>query len=275
MQRVLEVKLAWCTDLHLDCVDGPDEDGRVEDEFATPLSQCDDDAVLITGDVSTGQNVVRHLKIIEKILKKRVFFVCGNHDFWDNDFESVRLQLKQLCGEIENLRYLTASGVTMLSEKTALVGHDGWYDAYYGDFRNNMIVMQDWYRIHDYRNACGPALSVGPILGISRRASRESSEHFRANLEEAAKRASVVVAATHVPPWAHDIGTYKPSPWYTSKLAGDAFEETAKKHPDVRFEVFCGHTHVKADFRVARNLFCHVGRSEYGKPSVVSRIVVQ
>ena len=44
-----------------------------------------------------------------------------------------------LCEEVENLVYLTSSGVVSLSTETALVGHDGWGDMREGDWEGTTV----------------------------------------------------------------------------------------------------------------------------------------
>lgn len=280
-------KLAWCTDIHLDFLDGPDDVGRVHDEFAGPLSQVDCDGVIISGDVSLASQVVRHLSILDRIVGKPIYFVLGNHDFYGGSFASVRDDVRRACVGSANLRYLTGSEPVSLSRKVALVGDDGWYDAGHGDPFQSPYVMSDWLKIHDYivggsrvMGMLGPAIDMGTVVGISRKAATESAERMSHVLNSAALTHQTVIVITHVPPWVqahrHDGKSGSPAahPWYTSKVMGHVIEEAARSHPKVKFDVFCGHTHGACDVKIRPNLRCHVGHSDYGSPSVAGFIQV-
>lgn len=280
-------KLAWCTDIHLDFLDGPDDVGRVHEEFAEPLSHLDCDGVLISGDVSLAPQVARHLAILDRVVDKPIYFVLGNHDFYGGSFDGVRADVRRACDGSRNLRYLTGSDPIPLTDDTVLVGDDGWYDAGHGDPFRSPYVMSDWLKIHDYIiggarsfTGYGPPVDMGAVVGISRRIAAEAAERMHRALTAAADGWSTVVVVTHVPPWTkahrHDgkSGSPMAHPWYTSKVMGHVIEEVARAHPKVKFEVFCGHTHGACDAKIRPNLKCHVGHSDYGAPSVAGVIQV-
>lgn len=275
------MKLAWCTDIHLDFIDRPDEVGRVHEEFAEPLSQVDCDGVVISGDLSLAEHVCRHLRILDTVVKKPVYFVLGNHDFYGGSFDVVRSEVRSTCAASTHLRYLTGTEPIVLSPKVALVGDDGWYDARHGNLSAANFVMSDWFRISDYISngsmepgPWGPRPHMGTIVSLSRKFADESADRLRAALRTAAASHETVIVVTHVPPWPkvhrHNGKTGSPAthPWYTSKATGDAIEDIAREFPRVKFEVFCGHTHGKFDARLGPNVVCHVGGSNYGEPSV-------
>lgn len=282
-------KFAWCTDIHLDFIDGPNETGRVHEEFARPLSNSGVDGVFLTGDISLANDIVRHLRILDSVVDKPIYFVLGNHDFYGGSFERVRGEVVSLCKDSKNLRYLTNERHVSLTENTAVVGHDGWYDAYWGDVARSNIVMTDWHKIEDYVNAGSTGLpwarllplanfSIGNIVSISRKASFEAAEHVREVASAAARDHRIVIVLTHVPPFPQvhrhngKSGSAAAMPWYTSKLMGDALTDVAAANPQTRFEVFCGHTHGQFDDQIEENLFCHVGGAEYGNPRMIGTI---
>lgn len=283
------MKLAWCTDIHLDFLDGPGRPNTIYQDFAKPLSDVDSDAVMITGDISLSSMLPRHLSDLEAVVRKPIYFVLGNHDIYGSSFGAVHDQVKNLCSSSKNLKYLTGSGPVSLTRKTALVGDDGWYDAYHGDASRSPYVMSDWVQIADYVNAgCaqstgmyGPRPNMGSVIAISRKIAFDAAERMRAAASAASKSHKVVVILTHVPPWvqAHRLdgksGSVVAHPWYTSKLMGDAIEEVAREHPSVRYEVFCGHTHGQYDAKIADNVSCHVGGAEYGKPDIVGTVLLE
>lgn len=280
-------KLIWCTDIHLDFLDGPDDVGRVHEEFAEPLSKVECDGILLTGDISLAQHVGRHLNILGRIVNKPIYFVLGNHDFYGGSFSSVRDTVNILCEDSSNLKYLTGAGPISLTEKVALVGDDGWYDAGYGDPFRSPYVMSDWLRIHDYvaggvktYGMYGSGIDMGAVVGLSRKFAAAAAERMLAALSAAASSHETVIVLTHVPPWTkahrHDgkAGSPAAHPWYTSKVMGHVIEEVAKTHPKVKFEVFCGHTHGKCDAKIRPNVKCHVGHSDYGSPGIAGTLQI-
>lgn len=278
----------WCTDIHLDFIDGPDDCGRVHDLFAYPVSKVDCDGIFVTGDISHSIDLIRHLSILDRVIDKKIYFVLGNHDFYGGDFESVRSQVVDLCKKSKNLTYLSRlENVTSLTEKTAIVGHDGWYDALYGDFQSSSYIMTDWIKIQNFnsvsavtRSSQGIEINKSILVDYARYLAFEAAEHIKDKIMKAASIHETVIVLTHVPPFPqlHKPGGKSSSnsalPWYTSKIMGDALLEVTRKNPNTHFEVFCGHTHGQFDAKITDNLTCHVGGSIYGKPDLVGKVIV-
>lgn len=281
-------KYVWCTDIHLDFIDKPEAPGLIEQAFARPIAEQKPNGVFLTGDISLAPDIVRHLKLIHSVVRKPIYFVCGNHDFYMGSIERVRQQLVKLTQDVPDIHYLTQGTHVVLSDQTALVGHDGWYDAYHGDPLRSPYVMTDWFSIEEYVNhngiraagMYGPRVNLPTVVGISRKLAADAAARVYANASAAAKDREVVVVLTHVPPFPdlhlHEGKGASPTsmPWYTSKLMGDSLLNLAKENPGTRFEVFCGHTHSHCDKQITDNLFCHVGNAEYGRPAVTGVISV-
>ena len=281
-------KFVWCTDIHLDFLERTGGRVRVLDEFIVPLSKVECDGFFISGDISLTEHLIDHLDLFDNLVNNPVYFVLGNHDFYGGSFEGVRRAVRDLCAKSKNLRYLTDAGHVSLTEKVALVGEDGWYDALHGDFQRSGYVMTDWFRIHDYLNAgamghgsFGDRPNMGTVVSLSRKFASESALRVQSSLREAAKTHRTVIVLTHVPPWpqVHKTGgkTSAPTshPWYTSKMMGDVISEVANENPDVKFEVFCGHTHGKVSANISHNVTCHVGGATYDEPSISGTLVLE
>lgn len=273
-------RLVWCTDIHLDFI----EDNVVS--FAEHLQQQRPTGVFLTGDISLAPDVSRHLALLYSIVKCPLYFVCGNHDFYMGSIKEVRDQLGRLMADTPGIKYLTLSQHISLSNKTAIVGHDGWYDAYYGDPGRSPYVMTDWLKIKEYADhGCvkmgtyGSRVNTPVVVGLSRKLALEAADHIYATGTAAARSHATVIVSTHVPPFleihSRDSKGGSPiaAPWYTSKLMGDALLKLAEENPSTRFEVFCGHTHSQCDVSIRDNLACHVGASEYGKPGIAGQIL--
>lgn len=275
------MNLAWCTDIHLDFLEREGGTERIVNDFTTPLSGVACDGFVISGDISLANDIVRHLRILDEVVKKPVYFVLGNHDFYGGSFDGVRSRVRVLCSTSNNLRYLTGGGVVSLTPSTAIVGDDGWYDALHGDPFRSQFVMTDWFRVSDYLEAGAVSMSshgqrphLGTVVALSRKFAVASANRVLESARVASQSHSTVLVITHVPPWPKvhmhggeggDNGT---QPWYTSKLMGDAIEMVAAENPGVKFEVFCGHTHGLCSAPITGNVTCHVGGAKYGDPRV-------
>ena len=277
--------LAWCTDIHLDFLDRSEEDGRIERELVAPILDSNCSGVMITGDISISETLCQHLALLDGLIKKPIYFVLGNHDFYGGSFSGVRSAIADLCSRSKNLKYLTNENPLFLSDRVALIGHDGWYDGLYGDPIHSGYIMTDWIRIDDFfqsgairpmNGGLQPNLNV--ILSVARHAAFEASKSVLEKGRAAAQKSPTVVVLTHVPPFPelhrpdNKSSSVNGMPWYTSKMMGDALRQLSREFPDTRFEVFSGHTHGLSSERITRNLTCHVGGATYDQPSMVGTI---
>jgi predicted phosphohydrolase len=265
------MRFAWASDIHLDFIDREEDVGRVEDEFAARLALEDFDGVFITGDISVSHSLQRHLQIIERVVKKPIYFVCGNHDFYGNSVASTRDNVAASCASSKYLKYLTDSNeVISLTKDVAIVGHDGWYDAMYGDPFEKRIVMSDWLKITDFFIGVGPlnrgGIDIGTVISIARGLAFEAVEYVSAIVAKAAQTYKTVVILTHVPPFVDPSSEKGSLPWYSSKLMGDAIRTVGAEFPNVKFSVLCGHTHEKMSMQISRNIVCHSSDADYGSP---------
>lgn len=285
--RKIMTNLAWATDIHLDFIDSRDQKALVQ--FGESLVESNPSAILLTGDISVAKSLTFHLSALERIVERPVYFVLGNHDFYHGSVAEIRKNMKELTNMSQYLRYLPTTPYVSLSPKTALIGHDGWYDAGYGDVKKTNFVMRDWTAISEF--VMGGAMSAGALYGNespnygrviveARKLAHEATLHVMNGIKAAAKYHNVMIIATHFPPFqeAHihegRIGDAGARPWYTSKMMGDMLRQAAISFPKVRFEVFAGHTHGQYSGQIADNLFCHVGGAEYHKPRLQSLIEV-
>jgi predicted phosphohydrolase len=252
-------------------------------KFAEDIRRQSPQAVVITGDISVASGLVLHLSILERVLQVPINFVLGNHDYYGNYVDAVRQQMRELSNMSGFLKYLPTTPYVTLSAGTALVGHDGWYDALFGDAKNSRFVMLDWTKIGDFVDA--NAMQNGmPILSNIIPKSRELAlvgvQHVHDGIKAATRYHKNIIVATHYPPFeeAHmhegRIGDASAQPWYTSKMMGDMLRSAAQAFPDVNFTVLAGHTHGKFSGQIEKNLICHVGHSEYGSPSIADVLEV-
>jgi 3',5'-cyclic-AMP phosphodiesterase len=252
------MRLAWATDIHLDLAGF-----SAVETFLASLVEASPDALLITGDLGESGTWRRHLRAIEdRLAGKPVWFVLGNHDYYRSSIRAVRAQAA-------SERWLPARGVVLLSEDTALVGHDGWADGRFGDYAGSRVMLNDFLLISEL-------VSPSPILRRHKleELGDEAAAHFRHWLPVAANRRKRVLIATHVPPFREACwheGRISDDDWlphFSCAATGRALAEAAEANPSTEFLVLCGHTHGAGYVRILPNLEVFTGGAEYGRPSL-------
>lgn len=137
------MKFAWCSDTHLDHL-------RTEQQiigFAESLVEDGAEGVLITGDIANGRCIKTMLEVIGAATQAPSYFVLGNHDFYGSSIIAIR---EEVTGLRPNLHYMTTQSFRQLTPKTAVVGHDGWYDMRFGDYITSPFALADWEMIDDF-----------------------------------------------------------------------------------------------------------------------------
>ena len=103
--KTRDTKVAWLTDLHLDHLDSDQRD-----EFFKEVSELDIDAILLGGDIGKANSVVRYLEQLASAVRKPIFFVLGNHDYYHGSMKEVRQRINWLVGDHQYLRWLPNHG---------------------------------------------------------------------------------------------------------------------------------------------------------------------
>ena len=262
-------KFAWCTDVHLDF---KDDNGIVQ--FATSLVASNPDGVIISGDISTAQNIIYHLSIIESVVQRRIYFVLGNHDYYGSSIDRVRDQMKELSNISQYLRYLPTSPYVAVTPTTALIGHDGWYDGLNGNWKDRSFNLTDWVRIKDFAEASNSGQARDKVVEVAQKLAHQGVMHIHDGIKSAVRYHKNVIVVTHVPPFPEThifegkTGDSAAQPWFTSKMMGDMLLDASRAFPKVMFTVLAGHTHGKYDGKITDNLYVHVGDAEYGRPKL-------
>ncbi len=267
----MSLRLAWCTDIHLDFL----EDAGIE-RLCEDILGKNPDAVLLGGDISVAPRLEEHLSFLEMRLRQPIYFVLGNHDFYGSSIDRVRAGVRRLCRASQWLRWLPDEGVIELSAKTALIGHDGWGDGRLGAGSGSRVLLTDFYAIEDLtgledRDRFARLAELGD----------EAAAHFRRALPEALDRFDRVVLLTHVPPFREScwhegrISSDDFLPHFTCKAVGDTLREVMESRRDRELMVLCGHTHGRGEVEILPNLKVVTGGAEYGKPEVQRLIEIQ
>lgn len=259
MKRVI-----WLTDVHLNFVTAP-----ALARFRESIENCRPDAVLIGGDVAEAPTFAQFLLDFATDSTWPTYFVLGNHDFYYGSIRATRSRARVLHDENPRLIWLNTAGVVPLTSQVALIGHDGWADARFGDYERSLVMMND-YRLIDELAAVKKA-ERWPML---RSLGDEVAAHLRATLPDALRTYPQVVFLTHIPPFREacwyqgQISNDEWLPHFTCQAAGLAILEIMREHPASRLTVLCGHTHSPGECHPLPNVHVLTGRAEYGAPEI-------
>ena len=274
------MKLAWLTDIHLDHLNN-----RQIDKFLFMVSTIDADALAISGDIADGNRCSNYLSDIANAFQKTIYFVLGNHDFYGSSFKAVKDSIDRLIEANSNLKWLSKLGIISLSDKTALIGHEGWADGRLGDYSRSDMILNDYLLIKEFRPmGFTNGIALRPKyerLLLMQRLAAESSAHFELYLENALKSHNSVIALTHVPPFREacwhigEISDDNGLPHFACKIVGDSMKTTMEKHPDKKLTVLCGHTHSSGTAKILPNLEVITGSAEYGSPIIQQTINIE
>jgi 3',5'-cyclic-AMP phosphodiesterase len=258
------VKAIWLTDIHFEFLIEPELRS-----FLWQLERAAGDAVLISGDIGKARSVEGFVSRIADECGLPVYFVLGNHDYYNGTIKDVRARIARLSGRHPLLHWMNVEDPIRLTEDTCLIGHDGWGDGQYGDLDGSAVTLNDFEYIrelrglqhHERRDLIG-------ALGV------EAARHFERVLPMALSAYRHVLVLTHVPPFKeaawHDgkISADDWLPFFSCKAVGDVLTAAMTKHPDHKMTVLCGHTHGDGTVRILPNLEVVTGSATYGAPEI-------
>lgn len=258
------VKVGWTTDIHLNFC----HIDKIK-AWADKINENDMDCLVVTGDIAEGSNIDDYLTIMHTYIKCPIYFILGNHDYYDSNTKTVRVTMKKnwntdkRCVWLGNVSYVDKG-------KIAIVGHDGWYDGLYANWYRSKVIMSDYHIIGDLKYHHDNLLhtKLGELA-------TESAEHVRAGALKAIEDGFAhILIATHVPPFRENAvyqGVISDDNWmphFSSKIFGDMLLDIGKNNPDVGFTVLCGHSHGDATYSPLSNLTCKTGYAKYRSPGL-------
>jgi len=264
------MRLAWITDPHLNhCALAS------WDRLVAQVRRCDCNAVVISGDISEGEDVVFQLRRLADAIQLPIHFVLGNHDFYHSSVARTRAAVRKVAAEHPLLNYLSESAPVWLSAGVGLIGADGWGDATVGDYERSTVRLNDFRLIDDFGLAA-PRLWRSILVDLG----RDSAARLDASLTTAATNGSSLIVATHVPPFRQSCWYQGQTtddnwaPFFVSGQCGEKLLEAAQRHPEMMIHVICGHTHSGGIARMRDNLTVRTAGAEYGRPEVAGVILV-
>jgi 3',5'-cyclic-AMP phosphodiesterase len=273
-------KLVWLTDCHLDHV-AQTMGNRGIIEFIDTVKAQQPDMVVITGDTSTSKLFCEHISAIEAGLRCPIYFIMGNHDYWGGSMDSLRANVKSLTQVAQQLKYMPLVSHIMIGSKTAVVGHDCWYDANVGDPMRSSFIMNDWFQIKEFQQYVRQTEDTSRVFRDknslvlhARKLANEGVNHIAEGIKSASRYANRIFVLSHPVPFntAHIYngkqGSNDAAPWYVCKTLGDTLMEAAKAYPNISFVSLSGHTHGEYNGQMLKNLKVHVGGALYNLPRI-------
>ncbi len=262
------IRLGWATDIHLNFVPL-----AAWDMFVSHINQAHLDALLITGDISEAEDIGWQLERLKLAINAPIYFVLGNHDFYNGSIDSVRRQVIGLSGESSQCFYVTGNLPVPLSNGWVLCGEDGWADTRIGNYFLSPVRMNDFKLISDLNG-----LSAVDRRRKLRRLGAESALRLGRQLNHARQLGKNLLVMTHIPP-------FRESCWYEGKQSDDDWapffvcgsvgwmlRRFCKQHPECRVLVICGHTHHAGLAEMEENLLVWTGGADYGVPKLFTTL---
>jgi 3',5'-cyclic AMP phosphodiesterase CpdA len=235
------------------------------------LAETGADAFVISGDIGEADDVIEYLEAIAEKVRRPVYFVLGNHDFYNGSIAGVREKVRAICAATPNLHYLPDAGVVPLTDDACIVGHDGWGDGRLGDYHASEVMLNDFGLIEEFGGFDeDPSERLAKLHALG----DEAAAHFRAVLPDALSRFRHVIAVTHVPPFreacwhAGKVSGDDWLPFFSCKAVGDSLVEAMTAGPDRKMTVLCGHTHGSGEAQILPNLCVQTGGAKYGQPAI-------
>ncbi len=258
------MKALWLTDIHLEFLDS-----NGIDRFLRHLSAQEADIVLVGGDIGNANILVSCLREMEKVLSRPIYFVLGNHDYYQGGIDGIQSQVIALSDESNHLRWLSNSDVVSLSPKTALIGHDSWADGRYGNFESSNVELNDFHCIQELSR-----LSQAERLQKMQSLADKAVQHLGRVLPDALQEHEEILLLTHVPPFReatwHEgkISGDDWLPFFSCEAVGDLILETMRENKQANLTVLCGHTHGAGTCEILPNLLVRTGAAEYRRPAI-------
>ena len=268
------MKLAWLTDIHLNFLKVESRQTYYESILATGC-----DALIISGDIAEAPSLIDILNEMVGQIKKPIYFIVGNHDYYRGSINDVRKELAELSTANANLFWLSSSGLQQLPNKTILLGQDGWADGRLGDYQNSPVSLNDSRMIDDLFQE--KMLGRQQLLRKMQALADMDASALKNDLTQAIRhQPQKIIVLTHVPPFkevSQHMGQVSDDnylPYFSSKAIGDVLMSVAIENPSIDFLVLCGHTHSDAESQLLTNLVVKAGKAEYYKPAIQEIIVV-
>ena len=263
------MKLVWVTDIHLNFLESADRKRFYQDIVATKSN-----AVLVSGDIAEAPTVYDILEEMAQHIAKPIYFVLGNHDYYQSSVENVRQTITQLSQENPSINWLPETGLVQLNKDTLLLGEDCWADGRCGNYAESRVMLNDSRMIQELQE--GSMIGKYQLLDAMQKLADSDAEKLKKKLQLAIQKHSPkrIIVLVHLPPFREScmhegkISNDDYLPFFASKITGDVLLNAAKANPGINFLVLCGHTHTSSYYKPHDNLTVKAGSVEYGNPII-------
>lgn len=250
----------WLTDTHLDKA-FPWSLAK----FLLHISRQKLDGIFLTGDISNGYLLTKHLKLLASCVKCPIYFVLGNHDYHFSSIEQTHQAIRELCAQYPNLIWMTEAGIVPLNEEVCLIGTEGWYDAEEGK-KEYLRLTFDWWMTSNFRQLPNMEDRILMWRQMATRSALDIADKLEKAIEQGFK---TIYLLTHFPCWSfstNDQGTLMEKfwlPYNTNLRLGKTIEDVMRHHKKKHCTVLAGHTHDPKSIVVSRNIDARVGAATY------------
>jgi Icc-related predicted phosphoesterase len=269
------MKYAWLTDIHLNFLKYNE---RIS--FYEKIKSSDADVVFITGDIGEAPSFMFFLEEMFNVCKKRIYYVLGNHDYYNGSIEVIRHDLKFNLDSEPSINYMGFTG-TPIVPGVMLVGSDCWADGRNGSFAKSPLVLNDSKYIEELCDAKFLDFDnefkgkKNNLLASMQKYADAGAQHLETIMSTIlTSKIKKIIILMHVPPFPEN-SQYRGKqsddnylPYYSSKVVGDMLLKLAKGHPHVEFLGLCGHSHGKSFYQPLPNLTVKGGEAEYKHPII-------
>jgi predicted phosphodiesterase len=257
----VSLKYFWLTDTHFNFLS---KEKLIS--YFIEIQSRHPDGIFLTGDISTGSQLIQHLQWMSGIIHCPIYFVLGNHDFYRSDFLTVNQSIISLMKTNKNLLYLNICDPITLSKNVGIIGDNGWYDARWREPHTSLVFCFDYFFIKDFRSL----IFNKDRLSLVRQKADESALHIEFKLRDALKEYSTVYLLTHIPPWPESQNNWGGleskfwMPYNSSKVTADMLLAIMDENPNKKLIILSGHVHAKKTYTkyISHNIECVIGQAD-------------
>lgn len=242
--------------------------------------------ILLTGDISESPTLTSEVFWLSENLKRPLYYVLGNHDFYHSDFRTGEIFANCANKFIkldQQIIYLPARDFVKLNADTILLGFNGLYDCRnfkrneLEDFIDGIQIQNDFQYNKNLKEIYDLCESYENKLKLVQYYADNEVNIFEQKLLKLIKtnefsNINKIIIATHVPP----IYYKNPNVKYEYDLPGfdsnkkflELLCKYSEEYKSIQFTVFCGHNHY-GGYSKLDNLEIFCKKSQYGYPDSI------
>lgn len=235
------MRVSFISDLHVD-LNRRASINAYRYELSLLLEEEESDLLVIGGDISNNvQTTLDFVEVLEKDVGIPVYFIPGNHDFWE---DSVKKDTWGLYRIYQQHPQSLVESPLKLTDEYSLVGHPAWYNhAVYDKNKYN----EEEIELGKYRFAYWQDKLNLDWQGTDREVSKHFAEIIKKDLEKV--ETDKIILQTHmitIPEFTMPM-PHKIFDFFNAYIATDDLEGIHKKYPISH--QFMGHVHFRAQVK--------------------------